>query len=247
MAPQGFVIPGSDEGGVLSNNVVASGKWPVADIDIYTFSALNGAAVTVTLTDTSGTLGDTPALFVYDSSADLIGSSVNGATAQPGFTAEATGTFMAVVYNSATANGGYDLLATGITSLDTDGDELTDAEELMLGTDPGNTDTDGDGLDDAAEQAYGTDPLKADTDGNGVDDATEIQQGTDPLDPGDFILPGDVNRDGTVNVGDYVKLSRFVTGILASPTTPELAAGDLNMNNQLDAGDMAILIGILTQ
>lgn len=53
-------------------------------------------------------------------------------------------------------------------------------------------------------------------------------------------LPGDINFDGRVNVADYLLLMQFVLDIGSTPTAAELNAGDMNLNGQLDAGDLVI-------
>lgn len=80
-----------------------------------------------------------------------------------------------------------------------------------------------------------------DTDGDGVDDGIEILQATDPLDENDFIISGDVNFDGEVNVADYLLLSQYVLG-LKVPGAGELYAADMNRNEILNAGDMVIMM-----
>jgi len=152
-------------------------------------------------------------------------------------------------FNHNTLDATPDKGAIEYQSSDTDMDGLSDSFEAILGTDPLLTDTDNDGLSDFDEVNYDgnaatynpandLNPLSADTDGDGVDDATELANGTDPLDPSDFILQGDVNLDGQVNLGDYLKLIQFVLGMGSSPSTAAIIAGDLNGNTQLDTGDI---------
>ncbi len=81
----------------------------------------------------------------------------------------------------------------------------------------------------------------ADTDGDGVDDGAEITAGTNPLDAASFILQGDINLDGRVDVGDYLLLTRYLTGI-KTPTAAELDAADMNRNGGVDAGDAVLLL-----
>ena len=68
----------------------------------------------------------------------------------------------------------------------------------------------------------------------------ELANGTDPLDPGSFILLGDVNLDGQVNLADYLKLIQFILGTVSPPSAPAITAGDLNGNSQLDTGDIVV-------
>ena len=104
---------------------------------------------------------------------------------------------------------------------DVDADGQTNQAEAIAGTLPPGPDTDGDGLADADELlVYGTSPTLADTDGDGVDDGAEITAGTNPLDAASFILQGDINLDGRVDVGDYLLLTRYLTGV-KTPTAAE--------------------------
>ena len=251
IAPQAFTTPAGDEGGVLVNNTVAVGAWTLVDIDMYTFSVINGANVSMTLEDTLNINFVSPVLQVFGSDGSLVASSNDATTAEVNFIAEATDTLFAVAFNDSRADGNYNLLATGITSLHSDSDSLNDALEIMIGSSRFDDDTDDDGVSDFDEVNYDGDatsydpltdlnPLAADTDGDGVDDATELANGTDPLDPGSFILLGDVNLDGQVNLGDYLKLIQFVLGTASPPSAPAITAGDLNGNSQLDTGDIVV-------
>jgi len=254
VAPAPFGTPAGDDGGVLSNGVVVSGSWTVADIDLFAFSVVTGSTVQFTLDETTSSGFINPALQVFSSDGSLLASAVSGANTQAEFVAEATDTMVAVVYNNNSGQGDYDLLATGITNLDTDGDGLSDAHEFMIGTLINDTDTDNDGVSDFDEVNYDGDPsgydpatdlnpFDSDTDGDGIDDAIELLAGTDPLDSGDVPIPGDMNFDGLVNVADQLMMTRFLLGTMGRlPTIAELEVGDLNTIEGLDAGDAVILL-----
>ena len=123
---------------------------------------------------------------------------------------------------------------------------MTNVEEIQLGTSALQADTDGDGLSDFEEsRTYNTDPLQADSDGDGLSDYAEvITYQTDPLisNRGDLAPRGAPN--GTLNAGDYVVLSRLVTGTI-SPTALESTLGDLNNNGGLDSGDLVLLARVI--
>lgn len=127
--------------------------------------------------------------------------------------------------------------------IDSDNDGLANVEEIQLGTNPLNADSDADGLNDFDEnRTYGTDPLQADTDSDGLSDFDEvITYNTNPLvsNRGDLGPRG--TPDGLLNAGDYVVLTRLVTGAI-SPTTLESTLGDLNNNGGLDSGDLVLLM-----
>ena len=114
---------------------------------------------------------------------------------------------------------------------DTDGDGVLDGQEDSNGNgivDPGETaplnpDTDGDGALDGQEDSNGNgivdvgeaDPLNPDSDGDGLTDGYEINVGgTDPTSQTPLCAnPGDMNGDGTVNLGDMLLLQRYILGI----------------------------------
>ena len=59
-------------------------------------------------------------------------------------------------------------------------------------------------------------------------------------DLGALTLPGDIDFDGQVNVADYLLLTQFVLGTGSTPTADERNAGDMNLNGQLEAGDLVV-------
>jgi len=130
--------------------------------------------------------------------------------------------------------------------IDSDSDGLTNVEEIQLGTNALQADTDADGLNDFEEsRTYNTDPLQPDSDGDGLSDYDEvITYHTDPLatNRGDLAPRGAPN--GALDAGDYVVLSRLVTGAI-SPTALENTLGDLNNNGGLDSGDLVLLARVI--
>lgn len=130
--------------------------------------------------------------------------------------------------------------------IDSDGDLLTNVEEIALGTDALASDTDGDGLNDYQEtQTYNTNPLIDDSDDDGVNDYDEvIIWGSDPLTSGRGDLGPYGSPDNTIDLGDYLILSRMVIGTIM-PTAAEITYGDLNNNGGLDAGDLVLMMRVI--
>jgi len=130
--------------------------------------------------------------------------------------------------------------------IDSDDDGLTNVEEILLGTDALDADTDNDGLTDFEEdRTYNTNPLASDTDGDGLNDYEEVMTyGTNPLasNRGD-LAPYSAPND-TVDIGDYLVLTRLVLGEITATST-DLALGDLNNNGSLDAGDLVLLMRVI--
>jgi hypothetical protein len=99
---------------------------------------------------------------------------------------------------------------------DKNGNGIVDPGE----TDPLNPDTDGDGALDGQEDANHNgvvdageaDPLDFDSDNDGLTDGYEINiSGTDPTST-TTLIPGDMNGDGNVNLGDLFLLERQLLG-----------------------------------
>lgn len=130
---------------------------------------------------------------------------------------------------------------------DSDSDGLNDFEEVITyQTDPLNSDSDADGLSDNDEVTiYTTDPLSNDSDSDGLSDFDEvITYNTNPLASNRGDLGPRGAPDDLINAGDYVVLTRLVTGAI-SPTTLELTLGDLNNNGGLDSGDLVLLMRVI--
>jgi len=56
------------------------------------------------------------------------------------------------------------------------------------------------------------------------------------------LVYGDVNQDGVTNMGDIIKLERFIIGLDGMPMGENILCGDLNRNGRLDMGDRTMII-----
>jgi subtilisin len=148
---------------------------------------------------------------------------------------------------------------------DTDGDGLNNIYEVtVLETSPENVGSDGDGLADGeggvvtlvilpggidmnedgfvdGEVDYGTDPADADSDDDVVADGDEVSlYNIDPAvsNLGDVAARG--NPDNTIDAGDFLVLTRLVTGTI-QPTELESILGDINNDSRVDIADMLLL------
>jgi hypothetical protein len=171
--PGAFVVPPGDEGGVMTNGVTHQGAIHRGDLDSWTFTAIQGAALTVSI----GEVGDNPAFVPWirlraPNGANR-GSANNYQGAQINATATQTGTYTVIVASADiphVGTGTYNLQVAGAApappDADTDADGLPDTWETRFGLDPttsaGNSgassDPDADGLTNAQELAADTHP-----------------------------------------------------------------------------------------
>lgn len=184
VATNGFVVPASDEGGVLLDNVTASGSFTLSDLDLYAFSAFSGSTVNLLLEDLSGNNSVSVGFNLFDESGNLLASASNNTAASASYIAQYSGEYFLMVNKSGAPSATYDLLVTGIDIFDADSDGLNNAFELMLGTNRNNADTDSDGVTDFNEVNFDGDfssynpatdlnPLNSDTDGDGLLDGVD--------------------------------------------------------------------------
>lgn len=142
--------------------------------------------------------------------------------------------------------------ATNPLDRDSDNDGWDDRVEVlypatfpngpMIADTVGLTDTDGDGLPNSLEGTLGTNSGFADTDGDGWRDAYEVARGSSPTNVASVPAPplGDVNGDGTLNVGDVTTFENFAAGF---GTLTTLANGDVNRDGVVTGADAMPLPG----
>lgn len=145
----------------------------------------------------------------------------------------------------ATGGNGVWRYGTDPLELDTDDDGMTDSWETANGLNPliddAGQDLDGDTLNNLNEYLYGTLANVSDTDNDGYRDGTEVALNSDPLDilsiP-TIVADGDINLDGSANVGDLLLAQRHLLG-LTNLTAEQIAHGDF----QPASGDGEIKLG----
>ena len=92
----------------MTNGVTHTGAIPVADLDMWSFSATQGATITLTITEVSGSADYTPWIRLVGPNGALIGNTWGVAGAQITIAVPSTGTYTVIV---STADSGLD--ATG--------------------------------------------------------------------------------------------------------------------------------------
>jgi hypothetical protein len=120
--PGPFVIPSSDEGGVLLNNIGRAGALYSGDLDAWTFTATIGHALTVNINEVipGPDPGFIPWIRLIGPTGALVAQAAGTSTATINIvSAPATGTYTVIVADSdinreGSATGNYILTATGI-------------------------------------------------------------------------------------------------------------------------------------
>ena len=115
--PAPFIVPAGDDGGAMTNGVEHSGTIPLADLDLWTFNAVQGAAITINISEVH--VGQVDPGFVPwirlrgPDGADL-GNTWGGETARISRTAPTSGLYTVVVGGLSSATlGHYTISVTG--------------------------------------------------------------------------------------------------------------------------------------
>jgi len=114
-----------------------------------------------------------------------------------------------------------------------------------------DSDDDNDKMPDDWEVQYGLDPLKNDADDDADNDdytnLDEYQGCTDPTDPSDtpeYILKGDVNGDGSINLSDAVVAMQALVGI--NPASSIHKEADVNGDDRIGTEEINYILQQLT-
>ncbi|MFN8579516.1 MAG: hypothetical protein U0163_00860 [Gemmatimonadaceae bacterium] len=119
-APGAFVVPGGDQGGPMTNGATHNGTITVGDLDEWSFTAVQGSPLSLTITKVSGTVDFTPWIKMIAPNAVVLGTNWGPTSATINVVAPATGTYNVFV---TTADAGND--ATGTYTLTITGASLT--------------------------------------------------------------------------------------------------------------------------
>ena len=113
--PGAFIIPGGDQGGPLSREGAGEGAITIADLDMWTFEADRGNAITLRLQELTGGGSFSPRLRLYDPTGQLLATHSHATIAQIAFTAADSGVFVVVADNGTLGGTGtYELTAAGL-------------------------------------------------------------------------------------------------------------------------------------
>jgi hypothetical protein len=126
-APGTFTVPAGDQGGTIHNGTV-NGSIFTGDLDPWRFTANQGAAVSLVLTELSGTADYTPWIRVVGPNGALVANTWGAAGATVNFTASLTGAYTVIL---STADSGND--ATGSYRLQTTGVNVVSPPDVVSG------------------------------------------------------------------------------------------------------------------
>ena len=114
--PGGFVVPPGDEGGPMINSFSHPGTIDLADLDLWTFSAVAGSAIALSIGEIGGDSPFYPWIRLFGPTGAFVGSSFGTIAAQINITAPQAGSYTVLVASNDTghdASGLYRLTVTG--------------------------------------------------------------------------------------------------------------------------------------
>ncbi len=119
-SPAPFDVPGGDEGGPMSNGATHVGRIELADLDIWSFTAIQGAALSLRIDEIPvgpgvPDPGFWPWIRVFGPTGSTVvcGNCWGNTSAQMNATAPATGSYTVVVASQTVAAGDYRLVVNG--------------------------------------------------------------------------------------------------------------------------------------
>jgi trimeric autotransporter adhesin len=96
-APGTFTIPDSDDGGPTNNGVNKTGTIAVGDLDLWSFNATVGNAISITMAEVAGTAQFAPWIRVIAPNGAVLVNTSNPVVARDDFAAPQNGTYTVVV------------------------------------------------------------------------------------------------------------------------------------------------------
>ncbi|HEY1293367.1 MAG TPA: pre-peptidase C-terminal domain-containing protein [Chloroflexota bacterium] len=114
-APEAFTVPSGDEGGPMSNGGTYTGSLARGDVDVWSFTASKGNAITLTASEVGTNTSFWPYLQVYGPSGTHMASGTNTLEARVDFSAPESGTYTVFVsrYYQTDDSGKYSLALAG--------------------------------------------------------------------------------------------------------------------------------------
>jgi hypothetical protein len=97
-APSTFIVPPGDDGGALINGGSRSGTINRGDLDLWSFVAYSGQAISLRCSELSDDTGNfAPWILVYNPDGSLAAQAINEADTQLSYTATQSGTYLVVI------------------------------------------------------------------------------------------------------------------------------------------------------
>lgn len=111
-----YVVPSGDQGGNLTGSSSYAGDILLGDIDIYTFTAIAGEPINITVSEAAGSSSYYPWVQLFGRDGTLLNSVWNPTSASINRLAPASGTYRIIVSDGNSGSGTYNLFAPGLRS-----------------------------------------------------------------------------------------------------------------------------------